>query len=130
MEHNMKLTSWPFELIESWKKSIEIRLFDEKRSTINIWDTIIFTKLPKKDSQIKTSVIGLIRYKNFSDMFDNIDIFLFWWTDKKLLLQWVYQFYSKEKEEKYWVLWIHLKKTNYQNNSNLIIWKTWTKKTN
>ena len=110
MEYSMKLTSWPFSLIESWKKFIEIRLYDEKRSTINIWDSIKFTKLPEKDSQMRTIVIWLIRYKSFSDMFDCVDIWLFGWKDKESLLEWVYQFYSKEKEEKYWVLWIHVKR--------------------
>ncbi len=110
MEYEMKLRSWPFELINSWKKSIEIRLYDKKRSQINIWDSITFTKLPEKDSKIKVTVTGLIRYKTFSDMFDSTNIWLFGWQDKKSLFEWVYQFYSNEKEEEYGVLWIHIKR--------------------
>ena len=39
----MKLNASPFEMIKSGVKSIELRLYDEKRQKIKIGDTIIFT---------------------------------------------------------------------------------------
>ena len=41
--HEMKLHSSPFEMIKSGKKTIELRLYDEKRQLIKEGDIIIFT---------------------------------------------------------------------------------------
>ena len=43
MIHQMKLRSDPFERIKSGKKTIEIRLYDEKRRKIKEKDFIEFT---------------------------------------------------------------------------------------
>ncbi len=42
MIHNMNLRPAPFEAIASNTKKIEMRLYDEKRQTINLGDSIIF----------------------------------------------------------------------------------------
>lgn len=109
----MNLTPWPFSLIESWEKTIEIRLNDEKRSLLNIWDTIIFTNTEDNNRKITTTIIGLIKYSSFMDLFENLDIWLFWSKNKEELISLVYKFYSKENESKYWVLWIHIKKKGF-----------------
>ena len=45
MEFKMKLQSLPFSMIESGGKSIELRLYDEKRKQITIGDTIRFSAI-------------------------------------------------------------------------------------
>lgn len=40
MRHNMKLNNKPYNSILYGKKDIEMRLYDEKRSKIKIWDII------------------------------------------------------------------------------------------
>ena len=52
MKHSMKLLDIPYDKILSGKKSIEIRLFDEKRQKINIGDFIEFSKLPNLEDKI------------------------------------------------------------------------------
>ena len=47
----MSFNSEPFENIKSSKKTIEIRLFDEKRQKIHPKDIIVFTKLPDKQGK-------------------------------------------------------------------------------
>ena len=42
MEHNMKLNPSPFEKIRTGSKTIELRLYDEKRRAISVGDTITF----------------------------------------------------------------------------------------
>lgn len=42
----MSLQSEPFEKIRDGKKTIELRLFDEKRKTIQLGDSIEFQKQP------------------------------------------------------------------------------------
>ena len=45
MTHYMNLASEPFEQISSGAKTIELRLYDEKRQAVSAGDTIIFTNL-------------------------------------------------------------------------------------
>lgn len=47
MEHILRLDKNPFLKISSGSKTIEIRLFDEKRRQIRLGDTIIFQKRPE-----------------------------------------------------------------------------------
>lgn len=110
MTHEMKLTIEPFNLIKNNKKSIEIRLFDKKREKLSIWDNIIFTNTSNKEDKIKVKIIWLLRYNNFENLFNNIEINKFWAKNINDLLNWVYKYYTKEDEKKYWVLWIHLDK--------------------
>ncbi|MBQ2255674.1 MAG: DUF3850 domain-containing protein, partial [Clostridia bacterium] len=42
MTHYMKLRPHPFAMIKSGKKTIELRLLDEKRRQIALGDTLIF----------------------------------------------------------------------------------------
>lgn len=42
MNHNMTLKQPYFDLIKTGKKTIELRLYDDKRRKININDTITF----------------------------------------------------------------------------------------
>ena len=41
----MKLNPAPFEMIKSGQKTIELRLYDEKRQLVNIGDEIVFTNM-------------------------------------------------------------------------------------
>lgn len=70
--HNMKLNPSPFEKIVSGRKTVELRLYDEKRRKINIGDRIIFTNLGDPEQRIAVKVIGLHRYATFEDLFRNI----------------------------------------------------------
>ena len=42
MKHNMRLKKEPFEKICAKKKTVELRLLDEKRKKVNVGDTIEF----------------------------------------------------------------------------------------
>lgn len=69
----MKLNKIPFEMIKNGTKTIECRLFDEKRQKIAIGDTIIFHLTDNIDEIITVKVMGLLRYKVFEDMFSRHD---------------------------------------------------------
>ncbi|MDY0407970.1 DUF3850 domain-containing protein [Paracerasibacillus soli] len=47
MLHKMSLYIAPFQSIKSGRKTVEVRLNDEKRRKVNIGDTIEFTKIPE-----------------------------------------------------------------------------------
>ena len=42
MQHTMRLNKEPFEMIKSGMKTIELRLYDEKRKLLRIGDEIEF----------------------------------------------------------------------------------------
>ena len=67
--HQLQLATVPFEAITSGVKTIESRLYDEKRQTIQLGDTIIFTNRENTDQTISVKVIGLLRYETFHDLF-------------------------------------------------------------
>ena len=60
MIHKMKLNKNPFERIKNGTKTVEFRLYDEKRQQIKIGDKIEFSKLP----DLQEKFIHLIKKNN------------------------------------------------------------------
>ncbi len=89
----------PYERIVSGTKTVEIRLFDEKRQKIKLGDIIEFARLSDK-ATIKAEVIGLLRYNTFKDLLNDF-------KDEGSETE-LYKIYSKEQEQKYGVLGIKL----------------------
>lgn len=108
MRHEMKLQPDYFNYIKYGTKRIEIRLFDEKRQQIKIGDTIKFLKEPMLDEELIVKVIGLLKYNNFKNMFNDFDISIL--ADESMikdeLINVLEKFYSKEKQLQYGVLGI------------------------
>ena len=67
--HSLQLATEPFNAITSGAKTIESRLFDEKRQLIQIDDELIFTNRENTDQTVTVRVVGLLRYKTFHDLF-------------------------------------------------------------
>ena len=65
MLHKMKLQEDPFERIKNGTKTVEFRLYDEKRQTIQIGDEIEFSKLPELQEKLIVKVIDLYREESF-----------------------------------------------------------------
>lgn len=108
----MKLTSEPFERIKNGSKVIEVRLFDEKRRTIELGDKIKFTKLPELVETLDTEVIGLSRFKSFKDFFLFFGKRPFGHPEDMTLedqIEGMREIYSKEKENEFGVMGIHIK---------------------
>ena len=107
----MKLFEEPFNLIKSGKKTIEIRLNDEKRRKIAIGDLIEFTKLPDERESLKVKVLDLLRYDTFKDMYRDIPFKDFGreeWSIEEML-NGTYSIYSIEQENEWGVLGIKIK---------------------
>ena len=69
MIHKMKLNESPFERIKNGTKTIEFRLYDEKRQQIKIGDQIEFSKLPDLQEKLLVDVIELYRENTFENLF-------------------------------------------------------------
>ncbi len=108
--HNMKLHEEPFIKIKSGDKTIEMRLFDEKRKEIKINDIIEFTNI-NTDEKIKCKVTNLYRYNSFEELYKHFDkISLGYDESDAPSYNDMEKYYSKEKQEKYGVLAIEIKR--------------------
>ena len=67
MLHKMKLNESPFNRIKNGTKTVEFRLFDEKRQQIKIGDKIEFSKLPDLQEKLLVDVIELYGNGDGSD---------------------------------------------------------------
>jgi ASC-1-like (ASCH) protein len=70
MEHQMNLWHGPFTKIEEGSKTIEMRLYDEKRSLIRTGDAIVFTDV-STGRKIRCEVLNLYRYPSFDELYAN-----------------------------------------------------------
>ena len=107
----MKLLEDPFEQIKSGAKTVEIRLFDEKRKVLRVGDIIEFSKLPNLHEKIKVKVLELLQCESFKSLTKNFDIKSFGYKQDfsiEKFLESIYKIYSKDEEKRYGVLGIKL----------------------
>lgn len=108
--HEMKLQPKFFDFIKYGTKRIELRLYDEKRKNIELGDKIVFRKEPELEEVVEATVVGLLRYKRFKELFEDFDMSLL--ADKSMtkeeLLEVLEEFYTVEKQEEFGVLGIRI----------------------
>ena len=108
----MSLNPEPFENIKNGKKTIEIRLFDEKRQKVHTKDIIVFTKLPDKQEKIAVEVIGFSVFSSFRELLSNFDKSKFGHPNNITLEEQIGRqraHYTEDEEKKYGVVGIHIK---------------------
>ena len=120
MIHKMKLNESPFERIKNGTKTIEFRLYDEKRKKINMGDKIEFSKLPELKEKILVEVQDLYKEKTFEKLFRKL------YTDEeeiKRKTNAMYQYYSPEKEKEYGVVGIKISliRTGFRYTYNKLV---------
>ena len=71
--HHFKLHTKPFAAIVSGHKTIESRLYDEKRRKIQLGDQIVFIDIASPEQTVTATVVGLLRYATFHDLFSHND---------------------------------------------------------
>ena len=105
----MKLHPEPYGKIKERVKSLELRLYDEKRKEIDLGDEIVFLKEPDHAESVTAKVVGLVRYTSFSDLLDDFapDIYL-GHTNKEDAMSGVSRFYSEADQLKNGVLGIRI----------------------
>lgn len=110
MTHNMKLDPVPFAKIKNSSKTIELRLFDEKRRKISSGDKIIFTNT-NTGEQICKTVLRLHRFDSFDMLYKNLPLLKCGYTRDnidKATPDDMLKYYSLEEEKKYGVVGIEL----------------------
>lgn len=108
--HNMKLNSSPFEMIKSGQKTIELRLFDEKRQQVKVGDKIVFTNTTTGET-LNTTVVKLHRFDSFDELYKSLPLLKCGYTSEdvdKAHPSDLEQYYSVEERKKYGVVGIEI----------------------
>ena len=106
----MHLADEHFEKIKSGEKTVEIRLFDEKRKNIKVGDCIVFCRGDGRDECVSTTVVALHRFKSFqelfsSELFHKIGFGDMTYEEAATIM---YKYYTQSQEQKYGVLGIEI----------------------
>ena len=113
--HQMKLKRSPFDKIKNGSKTVELRLYDEKRQKVQIGDFIEFTCLDDAKLRLQTRVTALHQYSSFAELYaalpkEKLGYNLTDTPDPNHMDD----YYTREDKEKYGVLGIELRLTDLQ----------------
>lgn len=106
----MKLHTSPFEKIKSGEKTIELRLYDEKRQQIKAGDFITFTNTATGE-RLNTKVVKLHRFDSFEELYKELPLLQCGYTAEDVDTAHpadMEQYYSPEEQKKYGVVGIEL----------------------
>ena len=104
--HKLNLHPESFAAIVSGYKTIESRLYDEKRRKIQLGDQIMFINRTNPKQTVTATVVGLLRYATFHDLFSHNDPLKFGGESAEWLERQIDEFYSTADQERYGVLGI------------------------
>lgn len=108
--HKMKLNPTPFEMIKSGEKTIELRLFDEKRQQVKVGDKIVFTDNTIGET-LNTTVMKLHRFNTFDELYQSLPLLKCGYTTENIDSATpadMTQYYSVEEQNKYGVVGIEV----------------------
>ena len=109
MRHEMRLHDGPFKKIQAGTKTIEMRLYNEKRQMIQVGDEIEFTSRTTGEKQL-TGVIAIHIYDSFAEIYRDYDkVSLGYDIDEEASFTDLEKYYSKEEQEKYGVVGIEVR---------------------
>ncbi len=119
--HIMKLNERPFEKLKQGIKTLEVRLYDEKRREIKLGDIIEFQKLPDLTETVRVQVTGLLVYPKFENLIDDTPTEWMGYEESQrdYLRTSMYEIYTKEDEEKFGVLGIRMEAISAQHDQDL-----------
>ena len=110
--HIMKLNPSPFEMIRSGRKTIELRLYDERRRSIEKGDRITFINTEDESKTLCAEVLDMHIFESFKELYDKLPLIKCGYTDedinsashKDMLL-----YYPESKQKMYGAVGIEIK---------------------
>ena len=105
----MSLVTEYFQKIKSGTKTIECRLYDEKRKLLKAGDQIEFSDAQNSAEKIMAEIIALHTYPTFAELLNHFPIVSFGADSKEDFLVALKKFYSDEDEKKYGIVGIEIK---------------------
>lgn len=109
MTHYMHLQDVPFQKIAAGEKTIELRLYDEKRKEVKVGDTIIFDNLADRNARISATVTALHLFQSFEELYTALPLEKCGYTrGKNASPQDMELYYSREEQSKFGVVGIEI----------------------
>lgn len=111
MKHVMKLHDAPYNMIKNGCKTIELRLYDEKRRFISVGDEIEFVHSQAPNRTLLCRVIALHIFDSFEELYNNLPLLQCGYTEEDIFTASPADmdlYYSKESQEKYGVIGIEI----------------------
>lgn len=110
-KHIMTLNPMPMESIRNGYKTIELRLYDEKRQKIAVGDVIKFVNTKNILDTLNVVVEDLYIFDSFEELYKELPLLECGYTEEninKASPKDMEYYYSKEKQNKYGVLGIKI----------------------
>ena len=101
-KHIMKLYPSPFRLMAEGKKTIELRLYDEKRKAISVGDTITFVNSEDSSAILNVIVIELFIFDSFDELYQKLPLLECGYTEENINMATASDmelYYSKEQQK-------------------------------
>ena len=110
-EHVMNLTPLPMQQIRDGRKTIELRLYDEKRKLISVGDTIKFINTEDSNDTLSVTVTNLFVFASFGELYMHLPLLKCGYNDENIngaSPDDMDRYYSKEKQNEYGVIGIEV----------------------
>lgn len=113
--HTMKLNPSPFKMIQEGYKTIELRLYDEKRKLISVGDVITFTNTADSNETLCIKVMDLFVFPSFDELYKSLPLMECGYTEDDIDTASpddMEKYYSKEMQQQYGVVGIKISLLN------------------
>lgn len=111
MTHTMNLSPIPFALIRDGKKTIELRLYDEKRRNVKEGDTIVFANAVNGAETLCAKVVKIHVFDSFKALYETLPLEKCGYSAEELATASPDDmdiYYPKEKQSMYGVVGIEI----------------------
>lgn len=111
MTHYMNLNPGPFTMIASGKKTVELRLYDEKRKLIQPGDLIVFSNTQAREATLIVEVKRLHIFPSFDTLYKTLPLEQCGYLREELITAYpkdMEAYYSPAKQAQYGVVGIEI----------------------
>lgn len=108
--HKLNVKEKYYNLLKSGEKTIELRLYDDKRKMIKVGDELEFANASDADDRFMAEVIALHRAESFVALCEKIDCRQAGMADKEELITVLKEFYPEERQKAFGVVGIEVKR--------------------
>lgn len=111
MIHTLNLHARPFDMIQKRQKTIELRLYDEKRQQIAVGDTLVFAHSDDPARTLTARVTALHRFPDFAALYAALPLDKCGYLPEELSTaspEDMNIYYSAEKQARYGVVGIEI----------------------
>ena len=108
--HSMNLNPEPFAMMRDGRKTIELRLFDEKRQKIKAGDSIVFSETVTGE-KLRVRVEKLYRFDSFDELYKALPLLRCGYTEETVAdakPSDMEEYYSAEEQKMYGVVGIEI----------------------